>query len=153
MIEIQLQRNEIEVGQSFSGQFYWTGNKTAEEISFEIRWRTKGLGDVDSETLYSNSFAGTTSSAFSCTIPALGPVSYDGQLIQIIWEAIVEVRFPGLFGGMEKEVKVFRVIPKRWVVERTFAWLSNFRRLSKDYERQTETSEVFIQIAMIKIMA
>ncbi|MDJ0553281.1 MAG: hypothetical protein QNJ68_02315 [Microcoleaceae cyanobacterium MO_207.B10] len=64
MIDIQLQNNEIEVGQSFSGQFYWTGNKTPEEISFEVRWGTKGRGTVDSETLYSNSFAGTTSSAF-----------------------------------------------------------------------------------------
>lgn len=47
----------------------------------------------------------------------------------------------------------FEVIPKRWIVERTFAWLSNFRRLSKDYERKTDTSEAMIQIAMIKLMA
>lgn len=51
------------------------------------------------------------------------------------------------------EAKGFEVIPKRWVVERTFAWLNNFRRLSKDYERQTSTSEAFIQLAMIKLMA
>lgn len=113
MINIQLQNNQIEVGKLLSGQFYWTGNKTPKEISVKVRWRTEGLGNVDTETLYSNSFVGTTSSAFTCKIPALGPVSYDGQLIQIIWEAIVEVRFPGIFGGMEKEVKVFRVIPKK----------------------------------------
>ncbi len=47
----------------------------------------------------------------------------------------------------------FEVIPKRWIVERTFAWLSNYRRLSKDYERKTDTSEAMIQIAMIKLMA
>ena len=113
MIDIQLQHNEIEVGQSFSGQFYWTGNKTPEEITFKVGCRTKGQGTVDSETLYYNSFVGTTSSAFTCKIPALGPVSYDGQMIHIIWEVIVKIIFPGIFGGMEKEVKVFIVIPIR----------------------------------------
>jgi putative transposase len=43
------------------------------------------------------------------------------------------------------------VLPKRWVVERTFAWLNNFRRLSKDYEILTATAENWVRIAMIKI--
>lgn len=46
----------------------------------------------------------------------------------------------------------FVVLPKRWIVERTFAWLNNHRRLSKDYERFTKTSETIIQIAMIRLM-
>lgn len=50
------------------------------------------------------------------------------------------------------KTKGFMVIPKRWVVERTFAWLNKHRRLSKDYERLTDTSETMIQIAMIGIM-
>ena len=50
------------------------------------------------------------------------------------------------------EQKGFAVLPRRWVVERTFAWLSNYRRLSKDYERLMPTSEVFIQIAMMRLM-
>jgi putative transposase len=48
--------------------------------------------------------------------------------------------------------KGFKVLPKRWVVERTFGWLGRYRRLSKDYERLTETSEAMIQMAMIHIM-
>lgn len=48
--------------------------------------------------------------------------------------------------------KGFVVLPKRWIVERTFAWLNNHRRLSKDYERFTKTSETIIQIAMIRLM-
>ena len=48
--------------------------------------------------------------------------------------------------------KGFSVLPRRWVVERTFAWLSNNRRLSKDYERLTQTSEVMIYIAMTRLM-
>ena len=46
----------------------------------------------------------------------------------------------------------FAVIPKRWVVERTFAWFESYRRLSKDFEFRTYTSEVMIQFAMIKLM-
>src|SRR5215510_5431531 len=47
-----------------------------------------------------------------------------------------------------KGVKGFFVLAKRWVVERTFAWLSFNRRLSKDYEYLPETSETFIRVAM-----
>jgi putative transposase len=47
----------------------------------------------------------------------------------------------------------FHVIPRRWVVERTFAWLSHSRRLSKDYERLCTTSEAWIYVAMIRLMA
>jgi putative transposase len=50
------------------------------------------------------------------------------------------------------DMKGFVVLPNRWVVERTFAWLNNHRRLSKDYERYSKTSETMIQIAMIRLM-
>ena len=49
--------------------------------------------------------------------------------------------------------KGFVVLPKRWIVERTFAWLTRYRRHSKDYERNPETSEAFIYIAMINLMS
>jgi putative transposase len=50
------------------------------------------------------------------------------------------------------EKKGFVLLPKRWVVERTFGWLNWCRRLSKDYERLSQNSETFIYIAMIRIM-
>ncbi len=46
----------------------------------------------------------------------------------------------------------FVVLPKRWIVERTFGWLNQNRRLSKDYELLPEMSEAMIQGAMIRIM-
>lgn len=46
----------------------------------------------------------------------------------------------------------FVVQPKRWVVERTFAWLGRYRRLSKDYEHCTKSSEAMIYLASIDIM-
>jgi len=48
--------------------------------------------------------------------------------------------------------KGFKLLPKRWVVERTIAWLGRYRGLSKDYERLPETSEAMIRTAMIHIM-
>ena len=49
--------------------------------------------------------------------------------------------------------KVFRgVLPRRWVVERTFSWLGQSRRLAKDYEQLCETSETLIYVAMIRLM-
>ena len=50
------------------------------------------------------------------------------------------------------DVKGFKVLPHRWVVERTFGWLGRYRRLSKDYEGLTESSQALIYAAMIKIM-
>ena len=50
-------------------------------------------------------------------------------------------------------IKGFVVLPKRWIVERTFAWLNRYRRLSKDYERKTENSEAVIHLAMIALMS
>lgn len=46
----------------------------------------------------------------------------------------------------------FIVLPKRWIVERTFGWWNRYRRLSKDYERTASSSEAFIHIAMIRLM-
>ena len=43
--------------------------------------------------------------------------------------------------------------PKRWIVERTFGWLNRSRRLAKDYERTAESSEAFVKVAMIHLMA
>ena len=46
----------------------------------------------------------------------------------------------------------FHVLPRRWVVERTFAWINRFRRLSKDYERKPESSNSHIYVASIRLM-
>jgi putative transposase len=50
------------------------------------------------------------------------------------------------------ELHVFKLLPKRWVVERTFGWFGHYRRLSKDYEFHPKTSENMIYVAMIHLM-
>ena len=50
------------------------------------------------------------------------------------------------------ELKIFQVLPKRWIVERTFSWLNRNRRLSKDYERKTASSEAWIYFSMSILM-
>ena len=47
--------------------------------------------------------------------------------------------------------KGFQVLPKRWVIERTNAWMTRNRRMARDYERLTETREAFIYILMIRL--
>ena len=60
------------------------------------------------------------------------------------WELEVKTRDPGTKG--------FAVLPKRWVVERTFAWNGRYRRHSKDYERRTDSSESMIRVSAIHLM-
>ena len=50
------------------------------------------------------------------------------------------------------ELHRFVVLPKRWVVERTFAWISRNRRLMRDFERYARTVAAFVRLAMIRIM-
>ena len=73
---------------------------------------------------------------------------YRGELIE--W---IKHTFGWTLENVEKlaDQVGFQVLPKRWIVERTFAWLNRQRRLSKDYERLPATSEAFIYIAMIRL--
>jgi len=70
-----------------------------------------------------------------------------GKFALVVWlmlQARVEV--------MKRLTEQFEILPKRWVVERTFGWLNWFRRLSKDYEKLPEMSEAAIYAAMTRLM-
>lgn len=74
---------------------------------------------------------------------------YEGTPAGLVWR---------VFGWVwhvvrrEEGTKGFAVLPKRWIVERTFAWFESYRRLSKDFEFCPRTSEAMIQLAMIRLM-
>ena len=65
------------------------------------------------------------------------------------WWRQIKRYHPEIYKTLDKG---FKVIPKRWIVERTLAWLTFQRRLVKDYELLPETSENLIYLAMIRIM-
>jgi putative transposase len=50
------------------------------------------------------------------------------------------------------ELHTFKIVPKRWIVERTFGWFNWYRRLSKDYEHNPKTSEAMIHVAACTLM-
>ncbi|MFE7245420.1 IS5 family transposase [Streptomyces sp. NPDC057580] len=75
--------------------------------------------------------------------------SVDSRLLSWAWNAlniVVEIV------KRTDDVKGFKVLPRRWVVERTFGWLVRNRRLARDYERLTATPEAMIKVAMIRLM-
>jgi transposase len=90
--------------------------------------------------------------------PQVGLVWVDGGYVNVVdsrlvgWAAETEnveiVAVP-----RNADVKGFQVLPRRWVVERTFSWLGRCRRLARDYERKTAHAEAMIKVAMIRLMA
>lgn len=76
----------------------------------------------------------------------------DGAYIGPLIEWVEEMFACTLEIVKKKKGKGFQVLPRRWVVERTLAWLSRFRRLSKDYEREPASSEAMIYLASIRLM-
>ena len=73
---------------------------------------------------------------------------YTGALLgwaRKLWRCTIEI-------VKRSELHTFKVLPRRWVVERTFGWLGRYRRLSRDYERQAKTGETMVYLAMIRLM-
>jgi len=75
-----------------------------------------------------------------------GDAGYRGTAVDFVEKTL------GLKLHISQKIKdTFAVLPMRWVVERTFSWLNNYRRLSKDYEILTLTAENMVRIAMLRI--
>ena len=75
-----------------------------------------------------------------------GDQGYQGTTVEFV-ENLLGLRLD----ITDKPAQGFHVVPKRWIIERTFAWLGGFRRLAKDFEILTRSAENMIRIAMIKI--
>jgi putative transposase len=78
--------------------------------------------------------------------------AYMGDLATWLWELRPWRKVHLQIVTRPADTKGFLLLPKRWIVERTFAWLGRYRRLSKDYEYLTQTSEAMICAAMIHLM-
>jgi putative transposase len=78
--------------------------------------------------------------------------AYGGELLAWVWALRPWRKVRLEIVKRPKGVKGFQRLPWRWIVERTFGWLGRYRRLSKDYEYLTQTSEAMIRVAMIHLM-
>jgi transposase len=90
--------------------------------------------------------------------PSLGKVWADGGYANVVDTSLVDYARDELGLQLEivrrcDDVRGFQVLPRRWVVERTFGWFTRSRRLARDYERKTEHAEAMIKVAMIRLMA
>jgi putative transposase len=78
--------------------------------------------------------------------------AYAGDLIAWLWALRPWRKIRLAIVKRPEGIKGFLLLPKRWIGERTFAWFGRYRRLSKDYEHVTQTSEAMIRAAMIHLM-
>ena len=78
--------------------------------------------------------------------------AYTGDLAAWLWALRPRRKVCLAIVKRPKGVQGFQRLPWRWIVERTFGWLGRYRRLSKDYEYVTQTSEAMIRVAMIHLM-
>jgi putative transposase len=78
--------------------------------------------------------------------------AYGGELLAWVWALRPWRKVRLEIVKRPTGVKGFQLLPWRWIVERTFGWLGRYRRLSKDYEYLTQTSEAMIRVAMIHLM-
>ena len=75
--------------------------------------------------------------------------SYGGQLVDWVYETlgcVLEIV------PRPADQHRFVVLPKRWIVERTFGWIGRYRRMSKDYEYTTSSSEAMVTLGMIRVL-
>ena len=89
----------------------------------------------------------------ACWFPKLRKLWVDGGYTGDCFENWVQEHWPKLEVEVVKRgsTKGFTVLPRRWIVERTFGWLMRHRRLARDYERTETSAESWIQLAMIRI--
>lgn len=96
----------------------------AEEVLIEMAGRFKGIKRIWADGGYAGEFVEIAKTWF-------------GRVIDIV---------------KRPDINKFIVLPKRWIIERTFGWFSKYRRLSKDYETLTDSSTAMIRITMINVM-
>ncbi len=114
MINFYFNEDSFQVGSTLTGSCLWTPDKPSNQklLRLTIGWRTEGRGDVEQQTLYHTEIRPSERTHFKCNIPFSAPVSYDGQLLRIIWEiAVTRIKFLGLRHVIQSQE--IRVIPQQ----------------------------------------
>jgi len=76
-----------------------------------------------------------------------------GKLVHFVRKHYRRLNWTLTIVKRNQNINTFKVLPMRWIVERSFAWHDNCRRLSKDYERKTQSTEAFMYLAQIRLLA
>lgn len=143
-----------------------------EEIGYDAGKRVRGrkrhllvdtlgllmVGMVHSASVQDRAGARRVLTGIRARFPLLGLVWVDGGYVNSVDAGLVgwahqQENLEIVAVPRNADVKGFQVLPRRWVVERTFGWLTRCRRLARDYERKTDHAEAMIQVAMIRLMA
>ncbi|MEO1377704.1 MAG: hypothetical protein AAFW70_26175 [Cyanobacteria bacterium J06635_10] len=113
MINLAMNSESLEVGSELTGSCIWIPDTQEKNkpLILTIGWRTEGRGNVDKEVLYETEVKPSQRAYFRCKIPMAGPISYDGELLRIIWEIIV-IRKQWIRGNKLK-TQVLQVIPRQ----------------------------------------
>jgi transposase len=143
-----------------------------EEIGYDAGKRVRGrkrhllvdtlglllVGIVHSASVQDRAGARRVLTGVGRRFPLLGLVWVDGGYVNSVDVGLVgwaheQENLEIVAVPRNADVKGFQVLPRRWVVERTFGWLTRCRRLARDYERKTAHAEAMIKVAMIRLMA
>ncbi len=131
----------------------WMGKKKVKGRKRPLA--TDTLGNMLTVQVHAANVADTSQGAHVCAQVAekyasveafSGDQGYRGTTVECV-ETLLGLRLD----IADKPAQGFHVVPKRWIIERTLAWLGGFRRLAKDFEILTQSAENIIRIAMIKI--
>lgn len=140
-----------------------TGPDTREKVGFDAGKKVKGrkrhilvdtLGlilkcEVHGADIQDRDGAALVFNKVTARLPFIERICADGGY----QGPVAQAHAPRPLEIVKRNQAGFEVLPKRWIVERTFAWLGINRRLSKDFERFASTTKTLIQIAMIKLMS
>ena len=110
-------------------------------------WQDRDAGSWLFAKLYMNRFD------FSRMQTFFADGGYRGKLVHFVKKCYRKLNWKLEIVKKPENINTFQVLPLRWIVERTNAWNDNYRRLSKDYERKTESAEAFIYLAQIRLLA
>jgi transposase len=139
----------------------WDAGKRTRGSKRHILVDTSGLvlkAVVHAASVQERAGAKLVLAGITATFPLLGLVWADAGYVNRVDQGLLA--WAREHAGVElqivprnADVKGFQVLPRRWVVERTFSWLGRCRRLTRDYERKPAHAEAMIKVAMIRLMA
>jgi hypothetical protein len=111
MIRIALSELKVKNGERVKGSVTFEGPKTPRKIDVVCRWRIEGRGRSREEVV-GNVESEAMTVPFDFAIPKEGPLTYDGQLLRIIWEIAADADIA--MARDEHEAVAFTVVPRKW---------------------------------------